>query len=88
MPTSQFFLEEFAAIDGYIKAVCEVLATGHMPDMAGLDNRVSSVCAALKEAAPEIQQECLPKLSDMLERLDECERGLRAFHETHLKEKA
>ena len=57
-----------------------------MPDMIGLDNRVADLCAALKESEPEIQQECLPKLSEMLDRLDECERDLRAYYDAHLKE--
>ena len=85
MPTTQFLLDEFVAIDNYIKAVCEILQTGHMPDMTGLDGRVSSLCAALKESAPEVQQQCLSKLNDMLNKLDECERDLRAYHAAHLK---
>jgi len=86
MPTSQSLFEEFATIDNYIKAVREVLQEGHMPDMVGLDQRVSSLCAALAESEPEIQKLCLPKLTEMLERLDECEHELRAFHDAHIKD--
>ena len=85
MPTSQALLAEFATIDNYIKAVREVLQDGHMPDMVGLDERVSALCAKLTDSPSDVQQECLPKLSAMLERLDECEHDLRAFHDAHLK---
>jgi hypothetical protein len=85
MPSCQSLLDEFAAIGNYIKAVREVLQSGHMPDMAGLDKRVSNLCAALTESAPETQQQCLPKLSHMLDQLDECERDLRTYHETHIE---
>ncbi len=85
MPTSKFLLAEFSAIDSYIAAVRETLRDGHMPDMRGLDSRVADICAALKESPPDVQKECLPKLAEMLDHLDECERDLRAFNDEHLQ---
>lgn len=86
MPTSQSLFEEFATIESYIKAVREVLRDGHMPDMAGLDKRVSALCAALVESAPDTKKTCLPKLTQMLDHLDECEHELRVFHDAHIKD--
>ncbi|MDR3450018.1 MAG: hypothetical protein P4M15_09800 [Alphaproteobacteria bacterium] len=76
---------EFAAIDEYLKAVREILQDGHMPDMTGLDARVSDLCAALEQAKPELQQQCLPKLDKLLKRLDVCETEIRAFRASRQK---
>jgi hypothetical protein len=85
MTPLEFLAREFDAIDDYIKAVRDILRDGHMPDMVGLDSRVSSLCATLEKAKPDIQQQCLPKLNDLLQKLDICEDEVRAFHTAQTK---
>jgi len=85
MTALESLAREFDAIDDYIKAVRDILRDGHMPDMAGLDGRVSALCATLENAKPDIQQQCLPKLNDLLQKLDVCEDEVRAFHAAQTK---
>jgi len=73
-------ISEFSAIDDYLDAVRDILRNGHMPDMAGLDGRVSHLCAAIEQTDSEIQQRCLAKLDALLQRLDICETEIRDFH--------
>jgi len=80
MITIQSLLNEFNAIDAYLKAVREILQEGHMPDMAGLDKRVAALCSTLETADTDVQQQCVPKLSDLIKRLDVCETEIRSFH--------
>jgi len=78
--TTQFLAREFGAIDDYLKAVSDILRDGHMPDLSGLDDRVSELCTSLQNATPEIQQQFVEKLAALLKKLDICEEEIRAFH--------
>jgi hypothetical protein len=80
-----FLASEFAAIDEYMKAVSAILADGHMPDLAGLDARVSEVCIAMESADSDTQQKFLPRMSELLKKLDLCEAEIRAFHDNQVK---
>lgn len=77
---------ELDGIGNYLDAAQEVIAQGHMPDMMGLDQRVAALCAALEQAEPDIQQECLPRLGGLLDKLDACEAAIRTFQARHEKE--
>ena len=79
-------LREFGAIADYIKAVREILQEGHMPDMIGLDERVSALCQAIEQAEVDIQQQCLPKLAELLQNLDHCENDVRATYQEMTKQ--
>jgi hypothetical protein len=82
----QAMLREFAAIADYIKAVREILQDGHMPDMLGLDRRVSALCEAIEQCDADIQQQCLPKLNELLQKLDICENDVRLSYKAMTKE--
>lgn len=77
----QTLQSEFSSIGSYLDAVMETVATGHMPDMAGLDRRITALCGSVEKAEPELQQECLSQLKDLLSRLDKCEAQIRAYHD-------
>ncbi len=79
MTNPQNLLREFDSITTYLDAVHETVKQGHMPDMRGLDKRIADLCAALEQAPQDIQQQCLPKLGAVLEKLDICEAAIRAF---------
>jgi len=85
MTTAQSLTHEFEAIDEYLKAVSDILRDGHMPDLSGLDARVSELCSTIQGAEPELQQQFLSKMSTLLEKLDLCERDIRAFHDQSVK---
>jgi hypothetical protein len=85
MVALEVFAREFDAIDDYLKAVRDILRDGHMPDMAGLDGRVSGLCTMLEQADQSVQQKCMTKLNDLLQKLDICENEIRAFHEAQTK---
>ena len=80
-----FILNEFEAIIKYITAAREIVQSGHMPDLKGLDLRVAALCNALAEADLETQQAFLPKLNDIIQSLNSCEDEMRAFHEAQMK---
>jgi hypothetical protein len=85
MTLSQNLAREFSAIDEYLKAVSDILRDGHMPDLSGLDGRVSELCTALQSADPEIQQQFLAQMSALLQKLDVCEKEIKAFHDAQIK---
>jgi hypothetical protein len=73
-------LSAFDAIYGYIEAARDIVRAGQMPDMMGLDQRVSALCADIEQAEPDVRQECLPKLDRLLQKLDICEADIRGAH--------
>lgn len=75
---------EFSAIGSYLDAVMDTVSTGHMPDMAGLDKRITALCASVEKADRDIQQTCLSQLQELLSRLDKCEAQIRTYHEKAL----
>ena len=77
---NQSLLHEFDSLIKYITAAREIVQSGHMPDLTGMDKRIAEICATLTETDPETQQACLPKLTDILQNLDLCENEMRAFH--------
>jgi hypothetical protein len=81
-------LLECEAIVKYITAAREIVQSGHMPDLNGLDGRVAALCAALMKADKITQQQCLPQLNAILETLDTCEVEMRALHQAPQKGKA
>ncbi|MDD3371729.1 MAG: hypothetical protein PHE27_07910 [Alphaproteobacteria bacterium] len=71
--------QEFDSIDSYLIAVHEILNQGHMPDIADLDERIARLCSRVEEAPPELQEDCLAKLDDLLNKLSDCENEMTAF---------
>jgi hypothetical protein len=80
-------LRAFDAIYGYIGAARDIVHAGQMPDMMGLDRRVSELCASIELSEPDVRQECLPKLDLLLQKLDECEADIRASRAKPAKDK-
>jgi hypothetical protein len=78
---SPALLHEIAAIENYLAAAEDALAAGHMPDMTGLEQRVGALCSTIQNAPHAAQQKCLPPLSSLLPRLNNCEAGLRKWKE-------
>lgn len=76
-------LEELAAIQSFLGAARAILKDGHMPDIAALEERISSVCLGIQAADVDEQSRCLPELAALLRNLDECERDMRAWHQAH-----
>ncbi len=84
----QNLAREFDGIDEYMKAVGAILRDGFMPDLTGLDERVSEVCISMQNAEPEIQQQFFERMEQLLKRLDVIEAEIRAFHEAQVKNHA
>ena len=80
MTKTQDLIREFDAIDDYLKAVGDIIRDGHMPDLSGLDGRVSELCLSIQNAAPEIQQQFVEKMGQLLDKLDVCESEIKLFH--------
>ncbi len=80
-----FFRQEFAAITTYLEAAQDILKSGVMPDITALEKRVAAVCEQVKKAPKDVHEECLPELVGLLEKLNEYERNMRAFHEARVK---
>jgi hypothetical protein len=70
-------LHELAAIRNYLLAAQDVVKSGHMPDMTGLENRIAVLCEAIQQAPPDVQGECLPQLHILIEQLNACEQAMR-----------
>ncbi len=70
-------LHEMASIRNYLVAAQDVVRSGHMPDMTGLENRVASLCESIQKAPSEVQAECLPQLHELLAQLGSCEEVMR-----------
>jgi hypothetical protein len=70
-------LHEMSAIRNYLIAAQDVVKSGHMPDMSGLENRIAALCEAVQNAEPHVQGECLPQLHELLTQLDACEKVMR-----------
>ncbi|MDX2028902.1 MAG: hypothetical protein SFW62_09760 [Alphaproteobacteria bacterium] len=77
---------ELATLQNYVSAALDVMKSGHMPDMAGLEDRVTVICDTIQKAPRNIQQECLPELLNFLQRLNECEARMRSLHESTQKQ--
>jgi hypothetical protein len=85
MKAVKSLMEEFDSVDAYLQAVHEIVQEGHMPDIAGLDNRVAHLCAAVEGVDTDIQGRCLAKLDELLDKLNSCEDEMTAFHESQMK---
>jgi hypothetical protein len=72
---------ELSSIRDYLTAAQQVLKEGHMPDMAGLEQRVAAVCVAIQNAPQSIRGGYLPVLASILEQLNDCEKDLKAWKE-------
>jgi len=71
-------LHEMNAIRNYLIAAQDVVKSGHMPDLAGLEGRIAALCESILKAEADIQGECLPQLQELLEQLNACEKAMRA----------
>lgn len=78
-------MKEFESIDAYLRATREIMEDGHMPDIAGLDDRVARLCSVVEEVHPEIQERCITKLDDLLQKLNDCEDQMAEFHNKKLQ---
>lgn len=84
--TADSILHEISAIRDYIVAVQDVLATGRMPEMIGLEQRINDICQSVQMAPSEIQQKCLHDLKVLLSDIDACKYALKSFHSSYLDE--
>ena len=75
---------ELAAIKNYLIAAQDVVASGHMPDLTGLENRIALLCQSIQKTEPAVQKECLPELTSLLDHLNLCEKGMRTSHEAKM----
>jgi mannitol/fructose-specific phosphotransferase system IIA component (Ntr-type) len=79
-------LHAFQTLHAYIEAARAIVRAGQTPDMMGLDHRVSQLCTSIAASDQETQQECLPKLNELLQKLDACEADIRAARSPEKKE--
>jgi hypothetical protein len=68
---------ELEAIKSYLLAAQDVVKTGHMPELEGLENRIARLCESIQGADPETQQTCLPELFTLIDHLNACEKAMR-----------
>lgn len=73
-------MHEIEAIKGYLTAAGDVVKSGHMPELVGLEERMAFLCEAIKKSTPETQETCLLHLPLILEQLNTCENAMRELH--------
>ena len=83
--SSEMLLDELASIKNFLDAAMAEMRTGSLPDITGLEQRVSEVCQKVQSADDDAQKKCLPELSLLLQSLDECERSMREWHAAAMK---
>lgn len=84
---TDFIKKELTDVKNYLTAAQDIMASGHMPDMGGLENRVAALCESIQTAPKDIRQEYLPALLDILETLNACEARMRELYEAMQKNK-
>lgn len=72
-------LKEFDTVEAYLKGVHEILKEGHMPTIADLDDKIAHLCTNIEEAEPDVQEQCMPRLDKLLDKLNNCEDEMNAF---------
>ena len=81
-------LDECESLITYVAAAREIVQSGYMPDLKGLDERVADLCAALTLTDPDTKQACLPKLTLFLESLNICENEMSLLHKLQIRGRA
>ncbi|MFA4993693.1 MAG: hypothetical protein WC521_00075 [Bdellovibrionales bacterium] len=82
---TESIVQEFESIDAYLQAVHEILQEGHMPDVVDLDDRIAHLCSNVEGAPLDIQETCLIKLGELLQKLNDCETHMTALHTTTVR---
>jgi len=72
-------IEELTALQKFFSNAETQLKAGNIVDMTGIDQRISNVCRAVQESAPELQQAFLPELTTLIQLLGDYERELRTL---------
>ena len=83
--TTESLMFEIMTIKNYLIAAQDVLKSGFMPDITALGKRTADLCEALQKAPKETAQVCMVELHDIVQRLNTCEKEMRAFHEARTK---
>ena len=83
-PFAESILSEILAVENYLHAVSEILSSGRLPEMVGLDTRVGELCQRAQAATAEDQAICLPRLKELLNKISVCENEMRVFHNHHM----
>lgn len=68
---------ELEAIKSYLVAAQDVVKSGHMPSLEGLESRIARLCESIQTADADTQQTCLPELFALIEHLNACEKTIR-----------
>lgn len=68
-PTAETPLEELQALQAYFRTATAGLQQGEVIRLEGMMERVAAVCNAVQHGSPELQQECLPELTALIELL-------------------
>jgi hypothetical protein len=78
----QPLMDELVAIKNYLRSVQDMLKTGAMPSMIGLEKRVAVLCEGIQKSDVSVQKQCLPEMATLLQDLDDCERSMRKWYES------
>jgi hypothetical protein len=70
-------MDELCALEAFFTEAHAQLRRGQILDMSGIDKRISSVCQKVQKAPPAQQQVYLPKLTALIELLNNYESELR-----------
>lgn len=80
MTAQPHLLEEIHKIDSLLKTSQRRLADGHLVDLSALRDRVSKVCEAALDTAPDERATIRRALENLSHNLDVVDRDLRNFY--------
>ena len=72
-------MNEIHDLQQFFTAAHTQLQAGQVVNMSGVENRISRVCQAAQQAAPEQQQTYLPELTVLISLLNTYEQDLRTI---------
>jgi hypothetical protein len=81
-PTEAQIRHEIESIKNYLVAAGDVVKSGHMPSLDGLENRIARLCESIQQSEAATQKICLPGLHTLIELLDGCEKEMRESRKT------
>lgn len=77
----QRLIDELKSIKNYLAAAQDIIKSGFMPNLSGLEERVTVLCETMKTLPRDIQQQCLPEFTSLIDDLNLCEKNMRAWHD-------
>ena len=77
--TTSSLVDDLTNMADFFVSARDDLKQDMITDLTGMDREISSLCERVQKSTPDVQKDCLPKLTALIDLLNEYEKDLRQF---------